>query len=289
MEVLRPEVDLDAWRRLASPCQLCALRCGVDRLAGERGLCGVGPQARYYNAFVHYGEEPELTPCFTIFFSGCNFRCAYCSDGEWVEDPGHGRLLEPGELAGRILLARSRLRSVELVGGLADVSMHGVAELVRHLPPELPVVLNSNGWLTTEALQLLPPLADLLLLDVKHAGDGCAAALCGRPIAGYLAQLEQTLRLASSTLRLGVWVRHLVLPGHLGCCTEPVLRWLAELAPGCFVNVMTQYRPLHRAVGHPQLGRRLTAGERRAVPAWLRGLALPLDLRLDGRRIDQVR
>jgi putative pyruvate formate lyase activating enzyme len=35
-------------------------------------------------------------------------------------------------------------------------------------------------------------------------------------------------------------VRHLLMPGHFHCCTEPVLRWLATLA-GAEVSLLTQY------------------------------------------------
>ncbi|MDY0060705.1 MAG: radical SAM protein [Myxococcota bacterium] len=282
MKIHRPEADLDSLRDLAAPCRLCEHRCGVDRLAGELGRCGVGAQARYYNAFVHLGEEPELTPCYTVFLSGCSFRCPYCSDADWVVQPGRGRPLQPDVLAAT-LAAKQGLRSVELVGGEATVSLHHAAELAVRVPRELPVVLNTNGWLTREAMALLPPLVDLLLLDVKHATDGCARELTGQPLTGYLDHLGEVLQAARRTLRRGCWVRHLVLPGHRDCCTGPVLRWLAAEAPGTYVNLLTQYRPLHEARRHPGIDRQLSREEKAGLPDWLRGLDLPLDLHLDGR------
>jgi putative pyruvate formate lyase activating enzyme len=33
------------------------------------------------------------------------------------------------------------------------------------------------------------------------------------------------------------------MPGHVDCCTRPVLEWIAEHMPGAPVNVMDQYRP----------------------------------------------
>jgi len=35
-------------------------------------------------------------------------------------------------------------------------------------------------------------------------------------------------------------VRHLLMPGHLECCTIPVLRWLAQ-RPGLRVSLLNQY------------------------------------------------
>ncbi len=280
MEVLRPDVEPGAWWDLASPCRLCEVRCGVDRRRGERGLCGVGERARYYNAFVHHGEEPGLVPSFTLFVTGCNFRCTYCSDGEWVDHPERGRILDPEAMAARILALRGSIRTVELVGGLPDVNLPALSELVRLLPPDLPVVLNTNGWLTMEAVDLLPPMVDLMLLDVKHGAEACARSVAKVPPGpGYLEHLGRVLERAAATLRYGVWVRHLLLPGHLDCCTRPALTWLATRFPGTVVNVMTQYQPLHHASG--ELGRTLRADEVEPLVPWLR--TLDLEIRLDGR------
>jgi len=43
--------------------------------------------------------------------------------------------------------------------------------------------------------------------------------------------------------REDIIVRHLVLPGHVECCTKPVLKWLAENCNHALVNIMDQYRP----------------------------------------------
>ncbi len=57
-------------------------------------------------------------------------------------------------------------------------------------------------------------------------------------------------------------MRVLVLPGHLDCCTKPILNWIAEnLGVETRVNVMFQYRPQWRAHEVPELRRRLTEVE----------------------------
>jgi putative pyruvate formate lyase activating enzyme len=61
--------------------------------------------------------------------------------------------------------------------------------------------------------------------------------------------------------RRGLIVRHLVLPDGLAGTPE-VLRWLTEnLSPRVHVSLMDQYFPAHKAVGHPILGRKITAEE----------------------------
>jgi putative pyruvate formate lyase activating enzyme len=56
----------------------------------------------------------------------------------------------------------------------------------------------------------------------------------------------------------------LVLPGHLECCTKPVLNWIAKnLGTETRVNLMFQYKPEWRAHEIPELRRSLTEDERK--------------------------
>jgi putative pyruvate formate lyase activating enzyme len=258
------------------PCRLCEVRCGVDRLAGERGPCGVGRQARVYNAFVHIGEEPELSPCLAVFLTGCNFRCAFCSDGAEVDDPGLGVPLDPQALAER---ARG-LRTVEFVGGLPDVNLLSVAQCAQALPADMQIALNTNGWFTPEALEAMQGWVHWLVPDLKFGPGNCARELAEIP--DYWSILTRNLLLATAgPFRL--LVRHLLMPGHLQCCTRPALGWLAERLPDTRVNLMTGYRPLHRALGRKDgLGRRLRSDELDEVLGWAETQALPR-LSVDGR------
>jgi putative pyruvate formate lyase activating enzyme len=59
----------------------------------------------------------------------------------------------------------------------------------------------------------------------------------------------------------GLLVRHLVLPGDIAG-TEAVLAFIGrELSPDTYVNLMSQYRPCHRASAYPPLDRRPTRAE----------------------------
>src|SRR5215831_16639224 len=79
--VPRPELAR-ARARLAydslQECHLCAYHCGVNRLAGSRGRCLAGPQARFFSAQTEVGDELELVPTFAVALSGCDLRCAFC-------------------------------------------------------------------------------------------------------------------------------------------------------------------------------------------------------------------
>ena len=54
-----------------------------------------------------------------------------------------------------------------------------------------------------------------------------------------------------------------MLPGHLECCTFPILRWISKnLNPeNVKVNVMGQYHPEWKAGNYEEIDRRLTHDE----------------------------
>ncbi|MHA1754644.1 MAG: hypothetical protein ACTSYR_03920 [Candidatus Odinarchaeia archaeon] len=76
-EISYLDVKLELSKRIMRNCHLCEHRCNVNRLGGQKGFCGVGAEARVSSFFLHTGEEAPLIPSGTIFFSGCNFRCAH--------------------------------------------------------------------------------------------------------------------------------------------------------------------------------------------------------------------
>ena len=57
-----------------------------------------------------------------------------------------------------------------------------------------------------------------------------------------------------------VIVRHLVLPGHLECCTAPALDLLEDL-PNVNVNIMGQYKPEHMAQEYQEISKPLNNEE----------------------------
>ena len=67
-----------------------------------------------------------------------------------------------------------------------------------------------------------------------------------------------------------------MLPGHMECCTIPVLEWLAENTPDALVNIMDQYRPMHQAYLHPELMAQVSSQEIEAARERARQLGLKL-------------
>jgi putative pyruvate formate lyase activating enzyme len=76
--------------------------------------------------------------------------------------------------------------------------------------------------------------------------------------------------------RRGLLVRHLVMPGLVEE-GKAILRFIAEeVSPQTSVNVMDQYRPMHRAGEQPDIARPVTAEEFGAVRGFARELGLNL-------------
>jgi putative pyruvate formate lyase activating enzyme len=98
--------------RMLEDCTLCERRCGVNRKAGRRGHCGV-LESRISSEFLHMGEEPELVPSYTIFFSGCTFNCVFCQNWDISTCPDGGASVG-AEAVARMIEAKVHARSKEI-------------------------------------------------------------------------------------------------------------------------------------------------------------------------------
>ncbi len=267
-----------AMERLRA-CDLCPHCCGVDRLAGERGVCGAGSVARVGIWNVHRWEEPTIGGSGgsgTVFFSECTGRCLFCQNYP-ISQLGVGQEADAGRLAEMMLtLQRRGCHNINFVTPTHYVPqmLAGVAAAAER-GLRIPLVYNCSGYESLETLALLDGVVDIYLPDSKYADDAVARELSG--FRDYVAhnhaalleirrQVGLALHLdASGIARRGMIVRHLVLPGGLSQ-TPAVLAWLAEgLGREVYVSLMAQYFPAYHAVGHPTLGRGLRIDEYEAA------------------------
>ncbi len=248
------DLKIELAKRLESPCMLCENRCGALRSEGERGDCGV-LESKISSHFVHMGEEPELIPSYTIFFAGCNLSCVYCQNWDISQRPETGIRVKPGKMA-RIIDDEygSGIRNVNWVGGDPTPNLSYILKAMAKVESPLAMVWNSNMYLGPEALQLLCGVIDLYLTDFKYGNNEC-----GKRLSKVDNYFDVVLRNHKKVRQWGdVIVRHLVLPGHLDCCTGPVLDALSDLdQSNVKVNVMDQYRPEHLAEDYPEIAESL--------------------------------
>ena len=256
--------------RMLEECTLCERSCRVNRKIGAAGHCGV-LEPRISSTFLHMGEEPELVPSYTIFFSGCTFNCVFCQNWDISTRPEAGATIEPDALAG-VINARApgktrspsfdAAKNVNWVGGDPTSNIPFILKVLRLTDANLPQVWNSNMYLTEDSMSLLDGVIDVYLTDFKYGNDDCALRLSNAP--EYMRITTRNHLLARRNGEM--IIRHLVLPGHIECCTEPVLRWIADNLDNVKVNVMSQYRPAHRASNYEEISKPLTLREfRRAI------------------------
>ncbi|MDD3043298.1 MAG: radical SAM protein, partial [Methanosarcinaceae archaeon] len=250
------DLKIEILDRILEDCHCCERRCRINRKAGEKGFCRLTDLSRYSSEFLHMGEEPELVPSHTIFFSGCVFACVYCQNWEISTCPDCGVPIEPVALA-KIIDARRREGAKNVNFVTPTPHPHTVLRVVRELSENTPVIWNSNMYHSREVGGLLEGVVDVYLADFKYGNDECARKYSKVKI--YLEVMHENFKFACGTGE--ILLRHLVLPGHLECCTGPVVEWVAEHIPEVRFNLMFQYRPCYRALEYPEIGRGLTSEE----------------------------
>jgi len=257
-------------------CQLCPHRCGAARRDGS-GVCGVGRRSYIASEMLHLGEEEPLRPAHAIFFSGCTATCHFCTAARFAFHPTYGALATPEQLAQRIRYRQEQgARSICFIGGDPVPHIPFILETLAALGQDkrVPVVFNSNFYLTEEALDLLAPAVDIYLPDLKF-GPGDGERACGEAIGGMPGYWEVVTGAIQRVHERGgrLMVRHLLMPGHFRCCTAPVLEWLAQ-RPGIQVSLLTQYLAPAHAPG--DLARSLSGEEVAQATALARRLKLAL-------------
>ena len=270
--------------RALERCTLCPRACAVNRREGETGFCGAGALARVAAISVHHGEEPPIAGSRgsgTVFFSHCNMRCLFCQNYP-ISQLNVGETLTIRELGERLLrLERRGVHNVNFVTPTPHVpQLIGAVLAAREKGFTLPVVYNSNGFDSPDALRLLDGLVDIYLPDMKYLSPRLAKGASSTP--GYprhnAAAVSEMIRQVGvlsagedEIARRGVLIRHLVIPGNVRE-TEKVLVYLRNThGREVPLSLMSQYFPAYRAVSLPGYERKLSPKEyERAVETALR-------------------
>lgn len=249
----------ESYRRLAS-CDLCPHDCGVNRIKGERGICGAGLMPKIASANVHRGEEPPISGTNgsgTIFLSGCSLKCAFCQNFP-ISQFGNGEVISTMELASRMLkLQKQRVHNINFVTPTHYLPQI-LAALWLAIPQglNLPIVWNTSGYEKVDVLQLLDGIVSIYLPDMKYSDDVAAVEISSAP--GYCrinraAVTEMHRQVGhlqvddNAIATQGLIIRHLVLPDRRAGSLE-TLPWIAgNLGQETHIALMSQYFPAHRA------------------------------------------
>ena len=259
-------------------CDLCPRDCGVNRIEGEVGVCGVGNQVWVNSYGPHLGEEDPLRGwqgSGTIFFSGCNLNCLYCQNAE-ISQKVSGSEISVEVLADIMLELEDRgAHNINLVS-----PTHVTAQIAKAIyiaaqrGLQLPIVYNSGGYDSIQTLKMLDGIIDIYMPDMKYSEPEISERLSGvfdYPSVNQLAVKEMFRQVGDLVLSLrgiaerGLLIRHLVLPGDLAG-SKIILRFIAkEISQNTYLNIMDQYRPANLAGRHSEINRRITSDEYQTV------------------------
>ena len=226
----------------------------------------------------------------TVFFSGCPLRCVYCQNQE----------ISTGFQGVDITLERL----VEIFLELQDESHAANINLVTptHYAPwtiaaveraracglRVPIVYNTSGYETAEAIRSLAGVVDVYLVDFKYAAEGISdaarlysraadyhdealgaldemVAQVGEPVFGVHRWIEDDGEREAPMLERGVIVRHLVLPGRLDDSRAVVRELWGRYGNRVLYSFMSQYTPMREFPRFPELNRPTSAEEYEAL------------------------
>ncbi|UCC66600.1 MAG: radical SAM protein [Deltaproteobacteria bacterium] len=270
------EERIDALREILKECRLCPRECKLNRLDGEKGYCQAGADLTISSAFPHFGEEPPLVGHYgsgTIFLTNCNLRCIFCQNYD-ISHLGQGERITGSELAQYMIgLQRRGCHNINFV-----TPTHYVPQIVAALPEaiglglEVPLVYNCGGYESLEVIRLLDGIVDIYMPDAKFSREEDATRYCNAPNYPQVMQkilLEMHRQVGDLMLDergiayRGLLIRHLVMPNGVAGTKETLSFIAKRLSVHSYVNVMDQYRPLHRSGEYPEIDRRITYREYR--------------------------
>lgn len=266
---------IEAAYALFEHCCVCPRECGVNRLKNEKiGFCRSGLKPIVSSVSPHHGEEPPLSGARgsgTIFFANCNLKCVYCQNYP-ISQMGNGTERTIGELACQMLsLQEQGCHNLNLV-----TPTHFMPQILKALGIakergfSLPIVYNTSGYESLEALRLLNGIVDIYLPDMRYADDAVAlkySSALHYPEINRTAIKEMYRQVGNLALdengmaQRGLIIRHLVLPGGLSG-TEAVMKFLAgEVSKDIYISLMSQYFPAYKTTEYKDINRRITAEE----------------------------
>ena len=256
-------------------CRLCPRRCQVNRLAGERGFCGMDARIFAARAALHFWEEPCIsreTGSGAVFFSGCSLRCCYCQNAS-ISGGEAGVEITIPRLAGIFLkLQEQGAANINLVTPTHFApSILAALKLARQEGLSIPAVYNCSGYESVEMLEMLAGWIDIYLTDFKYADRELAARYsraadypdrAAEAVGEMVRQTGPAVFDGDGLMKKGVIVRHLLLPGHVKNSRDTVRFVYETWKDKVWISLMNQYTPMEAGLKNfPELNRRVTKRE----------------------------
>ncbi len=253
-------------------CNLCPRKCNIDR-EKVTGYCGGGRDASVSHTMLHHWEEPCISGkngSGTVFFSGCQLKCVYCQNRK-ISRTVSGKTYSTDELASLFLSLQDKgAHNINLV--TPDHYIYQIAESLEKAKENglnVPIVYNTSGYVTPQAVRFIGRYIDVYLTDFKYMSSSLAGKYSSAPDypSSAKAALEEMVSLQpecvydeNGIMKKGVIVRHLIIPGHTAD-SKDVIKYLYETyGDSIVISIMNQFTPVDLE-NYPEINRRLTTLE----------------------------
>ncbi len=229
-------------------CELCEWKCGVNRLEGELGVCML-EEPKIASTTLH----PAPPQSFTVFMTGCNFRCLNCQNWDIAHLPeGKTRMrsyVKPEKLAkeaiSEINSRRGKMIEADRIffsGGSPTPSLpyvKKVVEVANKLESDIKINYDTNGFMTSESLKRIIEIADSITFDIKAFQDETHRELTGASVEPVLRNAKRVGEEAKDKL----WeFRYLLIPSINQEEVEPLARFLSQIDETLPLNFLA-FRP----------------------------------------------
>lgn len=256
-------------------CNLCPRECNVNRIGGQKGVCGVTGAGIYgARAALHMWEEPCISGehgSGAVFFSGCPLRCVYCQNYE-IARAKRGSEISVERLAEIFLeLQQQSAENINLVTPTHySLEIIDAVKLARENGLRIPIVYNCSGYEKAETLKLLENIVDIYLVDYKYEDTNLAERYSNAPDYPQVVKsaLQEMVRQCphavfdeKGMMRKGVIVRHLLLPGCIDNAKAAVKYVYETYGDKVFLSLMNQYTPLSYVEKYSEINRKVTKEE----------------------------
>lgn len=254
-------------------CNDCPRRCNIERDDDKvGGVCRSPLLPVIARAAPHFGEEPCISGergSGTVFFSGCNLRCVFCQNRD-ISRKSVGKVVSVERLRDIFLeLQDTGVHNINLV--TATHFVRPVAKALEKAKLGIPVVWNSSGYETVEALSMLDGLVQIYMPDLKYLDPTLSMRYSAAPdypevavaaIREMYRQRGDFVLDDEDMLQSGLIIRHLILPEATEN-SRSVIRFIADEFSGrkALFSLMCQYTPMPDMSGYPELCRTVTAKE----------------------------
>lgn len=255
-------------------CLLCPRKCGINRAAGQTGVCGVSAEIRVARAALHYWEEPCISGekgSGAVFFSGCSLHCVFCQNRE-ISDGKVGKIISKERLRDIFLELKAKgANNINLVtpGPYIPDIVWAVRD-ARRYGMELPIVYNTSGYENADELKQLEGIVDVYLPDFKYMDSALSAkysrakdypSVAKQAISEMVRQQPGVvIDDATGLIQKGVIVRQLLLPGHVNDA-KAILKYLHDTyQDSIYISMMSQFTPI-ALKDYPEINRTVTRRE----------------------------